>query len=314
MKALAHGVRQCDGIRCMKAGHAIAAAALGAALLALIGALAVFEPWTTPGHGAARASFRDCAECPDMLPIPPGVYVMGVQHPRREVWLNRLFGAPMAARRYARIARAFAIGRTEVTFAQWEACVTDGGCGGYIPADEGWGRGQRPVIHVSWVDAQLYVRWLSQKTGHAYRLPSEAEWEYAARTGLSSPYAWGRQPSHNWANYGADPHELCPPCYVVRRGRDRFFYTAPVASFPPNRWGLYDMHGNVYEWTADCWAYPLRYEQVGQDAVTEGDCGLHPKKGGAFYSDAHRIGAHYRAYSPSNLRGRNTGFRVARDR
>jgi formylglycine-generating enzyme required for sulfatase activity len=137
---------------------------------------------------------------------------------------------------------AFRLGKYEVTFAQWDACVADGGCGGYSPHDQGWGRGNRPVINVSWDDAQLYIDWLNTKTNGGYRLPTEAEWEYAARAGSTTKYPWGNDIGHNRAN-----------C----RGRgscgDSYANTAPVGSFPANAWGLHDMPGNVWEWVQDCW-------------------------------------------------------------
>lgn len=136
----------------------------------------------------------------------------------------------------------FEVGRYEVTFAQWDECVAAGGCNGYRPGDEGWGRGNRPVINVSWNDAQAYVQWLSQHTGQRYRLLTSAEWEYAARAGTTTNFWWGDQDpvcdqsAGNGANFGA--------CTDDR--------TRPVGSFQPNGFGLYDVHGNVLEWVADC--------------------------------------------------------------
>jgi formylglycine-generating enzyme required for sulfatase activity len=138
--------------------------------------------------------------------------------------------------------RNFEVGRYEVTFAQWDACVAGGGCNGYRPNDEGWGRGNLPVINVSWNDAQAYVQWLSQRTGHQYRLLASAEWEIAARAGTTTRYSWGDQDpvcdltAPNGANSSA-----CLP----RR-------SLPVGSFNPNGFGLYDVHGNVWEWVHDC--------------------------------------------------------------
>ena len=133
-------------------------------------------------------------------------------------------------------AKRFAVSKYEITFADWEACVAGGGCNGDGPNDEDWGRGERPVINVSWEDAEAYVFWLSGSTGAAYRLPSEAEWEYAARAGTETVYGWGNEIGQGRANCS---EEHC---------RDGFPNTAPVGSFPANRWGLHDMHGNVQEW------------------------------------------------------------------
>ena len=134
----------------------------------------------------------------------------------------------------------FAMSIYEVTFAEWEACVDDGGCG-YRPHDEHFGRGRRPVLNVSWNDIQSYLKWLSQKTSQHYRLPSELEWEYAARAGSTAAYSWGREIGNNRANCNG-----CGSQWDNKR-------TAPVGSFSANAWGLHDMHGNVWEWTQDCW-------------------------------------------------------------
>jgi formylglycine-generating enzyme required for sulfatase activity len=146
------------------------------------------------------------------------------------------------------IARPFAVGKYEVTFAEWDACVAAGGCS-HRPGDNRWGRGSRPVINVSWDDITLeYLPWLSRKTGKTYRLLTEAEWEYAARgaTSASAPskaYWWGDRASHEYANYGKDQ---C--CDGLKQGRDQWVNTAPVGQFPANPFGLHDMHGNVWEW------------------------------------------------------------------
>ena len=134
---------------------------------------------------------------------------------------------------------AFKLGKYEVTFAQWDACVADGGCFGDPPSDWGWGRGNRPVIMVTWKQVQSFIKWLNGKTGGNYRLPTEAEWEYAARAGTTTKYSWGDDIGSNRAN--------CDGC-GSRWDDDR---TAPVGSFPANAWGLYDMHGNVAEWVQD---------------------------------------------------------------
>jgi len=138
------------------------------------------------------------------------------------------------------IAKLFAAGKFEVTFAQWEACILDRGCL-YTPYDNGWGRGNRPVIDVSWDDAKQYVSWLSQKTGGKYRLLSEAEWEFVARAGATSPFVTGRTIATDHAN-------LADRANGHFRGQ-----TIEVGSFQANGFGLYDVHGNVWEWVEDCW-------------------------------------------------------------
>ena len=181
--------------------------------------------------------------------------------------------------------RPFAVGVYEVMFAEWDACVSGGGCGGYRPKDRGWGRGRRPVIYVSWKDAQAYVRWLSEKTGEDYRLLSEAEWEYVARAGTTTAYWWGNNIGRNRA--------VCNGC-GSRWDHKR---TAPVGSFSANPFGLHDVHGNVWEWTEGCW---------------EGDCGRRVLRGGSWISRPGLLRSAHRGRNPPGFRDLIAGFRVAR--
>ena len=169
------------------------------------------------------------------------------------------------------IPRAFALGKYEVTFAQWDVCVRAGGCN-HLPNDAGWGRGNRPVVDVSWDDARGYVRWLARKTGQEYRLPSEAEWEYAARAGTTSRYHWGDSVGRGNAN--------CDGC----GSRWDLSRTAPVGSFSANRFGLHDVHGNVYEWVEDCWYGSYGGAPRDGNAWTTGDCTLRVLRSGSWYS------------------------------
>ena len=139
----------------------------------------------------------------------------------------------------------FARGRKyEITFADWDACVEGGGCNGYRPTDQGWGRGKLPVFNVAWDDAQQYVFWFSQLTGRHYRLLSEAEYEYAARAGTTTRYPWG-----NDIKLNGTVMANCGECGSA----SQYTRAAPVDAFPPNRFGLYDMEGNLQSWTEDCW-------------------------------------------------------------
>ena len=142
-----------------------------------------------------------------------------------------------------RIDYRFAVGVYEVTFDEWYACVDAGGCGSYVPdiPNDSWDRENRPVMNVSWEDAQSYVRWLSDRTGKTYRLLSESEWEYVARAGTETAYSWGDSIGVNRAN--------CNGCGSQWDDKQ----TAPVGSFAANAWGVHDMHGNVWEWVQDCW-------------------------------------------------------------
>ena len=188
-----------------------------------------------------------------------------------------------------------------MTFDQWAACVSGGGCtDNRSPRDEGWGKGTRPVIHVSWDNAQEYVKWLSRKTGKGYRLLSEAEWEYAARAGTQTRYFWGDTLGKNRAN--------CDEC-----GGKWEKQSAPVGSFAPNAFGLYDMAGNVWQWTEDCWNEDYQNGPRDEQAVTAGDCSLRVLRGGSWFHDprAERLAARDKQYASSDLLS-NTGFRVAR--
>ena len=179
--------------------------------------------------------FRDCGECPWMVVVPAGEYMMG--SPAGEEGRDDDEGP----RHRVKIREALAVGKYEVTFEEWDACVDGGGCGGYRPDDEGWGRGRRPVVNVNWEDAKAYLEWLREKTGKMYRLLSEAEWEYATRAKTGTRYSWGDEVGNNQAN--------CEGC-GSRWDNEK---TAPVGSFEANGFGLHDVHGNVWEWVEDCW-------------------------------------------------------------
>ncbi len=196
---------------------------------------------------------------------------------------------------------AFRLGKHEVTFAQWDACVADGGCNGYIPGDEDWGRGNRPVMNVSWDDAQSFIDWLNAKTGGNYRLPTEAEWEYASRAGTTTEYSWGN-------NIGSNRAE-CWECDSQRGGEQ----TAPVGSFPANPWGVHDIHGNVWEWVQDC--YYDSYEGAPTDgsARTNGDCSLRVLRGGSLNDLAWSLRSANRVKDDRTTRLFNVGFRLAQD-
>jgi formylglycine-generating enzyme required for sulfatase activity len=214
-------------------------------------------------------------------------------------------------RRQVTIARPFAVGKYEVTFAEWEACVAGGGCqSNRSPSDQGWGRGRRPVMNVSWNDAREYVAWLSRKSGKTYRLLSEAEWEYAARSGKGSfRYWWGGEASHEHINYGT---ESC--CKGLAQGRDQWVNTAPVGEFPANPFGLHDMHGNVGEWVEDCWHDSYSGAPSDGSAWTSG-CTMAIRRvvrGGTWLSDPPTLRSAHRFDYLVNDRFNFEGFRVAR--
>ena len=196
---------------------------------------------------------------------------------------------------------AFRMGKYEVTFAQWDACVADGGCDGYTPDAEGWGRGNRPVINVSWNDTQFFIDWLNMKTGGNYRLPTEAEWEYAGRAGSTTKYSWGNDIGSNRANCDNDD---CG---------DSWEYTAPVGSFPANPWGLHDMHGNVWEWVQDCWHDNYEGAPTDGSAWTSGECSRRVIRGGSWHFPARDLRSASRGGGGRTYRSDYVGFRLAQD-
>ena len=197
---------------------------------------------------------------------------------------------------------AFNMGKYEVTFTQWDTCVADGGCGRYRPDDAGWGRGNRPVINVSWDNVQTFIFWLNKKTGGNFRLPSEAEWEYAARAGSTTMYSWGNSLGRNRANCDNDS---CG---------DRWDYTAPVGSFRANAWGLHDMYGNVWEWVQDCWNDG--YVGAPNDGSTWelGNCGRRVFRGGSWYNTPGGLRSADRGWNTRSDRDYFIGFRLAQDK
>ncbi len=261
-------------------------------------------------------TFRDCEACPLMVIVPAGSFTMGspdeeegrfqLEGPQREVTI----GAP------------FAVGVYEVTFEEWDACVNAGGCGGYTPGDEGWGRGDRPVINVSWEDARSYVQWLSRETGEDYRMLSEAEWEYAARAGTATPRYWpGEEEQCAHANrldqdlartsegqaWMAEYNRLNPA--ECGDGHER---TAPVGSYPANAFGLHDALGNVNEWTRDCWNNSYAGAPVDGSAWTTGDCSSRTICGGGWLSGSRVLRSAFRLGYPAENRYFLIGLRVAR--
>jgi formylglycine-generating enzyme required for sulfatase activity len=247
-----------------------------------------------------KDAFKECDKCPEMIVLPAGSFVMGSS--ANEEGRNREEGP----QRSVAIAKPFAVGMFAVTFDELDACGADGGCNGYRPDDRGWGRGERPVINVSWDDATAYVAWLSRKTGKAYRLLTEAEREYAARAGTSSAFWWGNSISTSQANYNGTYLYGRGP-----RGEDRQ-KTLPVRSFEPNRFGLYQVHGNVWEWVEDCYHDGYTSAPPDGSAWMSANCTDHVVRGGAWNSNPKVLRAASRGRYPHESRGNVVGFRVAR--
>ena len=197
------------------------------------------------------------------------------------------------------IAKPFAIGRYTVTFEEFDACTADGGCGGAHPSDAGWGRGRRPVVNVTWDDATRYAMWLSHKTGKPYRLPSEAEWEYAARAGTQTWFWWGNTVVPGAAN--------CEACWSAVYNRQ----TAPVGSFKPNPFGLYDTAGNVTQWVQDHWH--ANYDGAPTDGSVwqNGDPRRVVMRSGSWYNWPDLSHSGYRNGDSPLVHNAKIGFRVA---
>lgn len=267
----------------------------------------------------SRAEDADCPGCPQMKVIAAGAFEMGAEAS------DSLASEDEHPRHRVTIAKSFAIGMHEVTRAQFAAFVEatkyDAGnsCNALekgqwadIPGrnwrDPGYAQtSEDPVVCVSWNDAQAYARWLTQRTGKPYRLLSEAEWEYVARTGLTSSSPL----SHETANYGAETDTVTP----LASGRDRWLHTAPVGSFPPDALGLYDIRGNVWEWLQDC--YHENYEGAPVDGTArESGCSMADRRavrGGGWGDSARLLRTTYRLRGPAAGRYFSLGFRVARD-
>jgi formylglycine-generating enzyme required for sulfatase activity len=246
-------------------------------------------PAPAPSGGSTRAgdTFRDCSDCTELVVVPAGSFDMG-SPAEYENPVHRVT-----------IAKPFAIGRYEVTFDEWDKCVDEGGCK-YRPEDRDWGRGKRPAVNLSWLDAKTFTTWLSQKTGQTYRLPSEAEWEYAARGGANSPYWWGRDVGTRQAN--------CRDCNTGEGQK-----TSPVGSYKANGFGLHDTAGNVAEWVEDCWNDNYRGAPNNGSAWAAGQCRLRGLRGGSFDSQAKNLRSTSRFRYDSDVRYVANGFRVVRE-
>ena len=251
---------------------------------------------------------RDCASCPEMVVVPTGSFDIrnapwGPGHPHNEGYFFSVT-----------FTQAFAIGKFEVTFDEWDACVADGKC---EPLDDAeWGRGSRPAINTSWSQAVAYTRWLSAKTGQRYRLPTNAEWEYAARAGLGMNRF-----------FGIAPTEICKYANVYDQASHREFefdwehvpcddgqvVTAPVGSFQPNAFGIYDMIGNVFEWIQDCASPNWRGAPMDGDAWLKGDCSLRGYRGASWLTNEPYYLREADRFQFSGSRANDLGFRVTRE-
>jgi formylglycine-generating enzyme required for sulfatase activity len=237
--------------------------------------------------GNPGEALRDCPDCVELVVVPAGSFDMGspteYENPVRRVTF----------------VKPFAIGRYEVSFDEWDRCVDEGGCKHRLD-DRDWGRGKRPAINLSWLDAKAFTAWLSKKTGQTYRLPSEAEWEYAARAGTTTPFWWGREVGTRQAN--------CRECGTGEAAR-----TLPVGSYKANAFGLFDTAGNAAEWVEDCWNDNYRGAPANGTAWTTGQCRLRVLRGGAFDSQSKYLRGTARFRYDHDVRYVANGFRVVRE-
>ena len=247
-----------------------------------------------------RDPLRSEGEGPEMVVVPAGAFRMGCVS-------GQGCGDEEKPVHRVTIAAPFAVGKYEVTFEEWDACVRGGGCDkglsreGYSRLDErSWGRGKQPLINVDWRDAHAYVAWLSRESGVWYRLLSEAEWEYVARAGSETAYGWGEEIGENRAN--------CRGCGSQWDAGQ----TAPAGSFGANAFGLYDVHGNVREWVEDCWNAHYAGAPTDGTAWTQGKCGLRVVRGGSWLDEPGKLRSAVRSAYSHRTDTDTVGFRVAR--
>jgi formylglycine-generating enzyme required for sulfatase activity len=248
---------------------------------------AVYKPGET---------FRDCPQCPQMVVVPAGSFEMG--SPPGEMGHQK----DEEPQHTVRIAQPFAVSKYEVRFDEWMPCVQAAVCKA-LP-DEGWGRGPRPVINVSWDDAKRYVLWLSRKAVHPYRLLTEAEWEYATRAGWERLRHWGDVEKDTCAY--ANVYDESFGC------NDGYPFTAPVGMFQPNAFGVHDILGNVWEWTGDCYQDSYRGTLPDGTARVTGDCQARVIRGGGWDIDPQVVRSAFRSRGAPDFRYSILGFRVAR--
>ena len=256
-----------------------------------------YERGRAPGT-VFRDALKDGGQGPQMVVLPAGTFRMG--SPATESGRHDDEG-PV---RSVTIGRPLAMGRFEVTFEDYDRCVSAKKC--TRPGAWGWGRGKRPVISVSWADARKYAAWLSAQTGNRYRLPTEAEWEYAARAGTTTAYSWGDGIRCAQANYARFKGGLC-----AATGKAR---TAAVGAYAANAFGLYDMHGNVWEWVEDC------YVNTYKDAPSDGGartgtakCKARVLRGGSWNYYPRHLRSAFRGSTAPASRSNDDGFRLVRE-
>ena len=264
----------------------------------------VVVPSTTEGQTKRRMNpgevFRDCPDCPLMVVVPGGAFMMGSPDSEEGRYSNE------GPQHHVTIPESFAVSKFEITFNEWEACIDGDGCWRRKLNDWGFGRGNRPVISVTWHEAKKYVKWLSSKTGYQYRLLSEAEWEYVARAGTTTAFYFGSTISTDQANYNGN--------YVYGKGQEGYwrYQTVPVGSFPPNSFGVHSMHGNVWEWVEDCWHnWYYGAPEDGSAWTLSGYCDERVIRGGAWMNEPWFLRSAFRGRASYGEISAAIGFRIA---
>lgn len=247
-----------------------------------------------------KTVFKDCKDCPQMKIIPSGSFLMGSpQYEKGRLDLEEPIHSVSIA--------SFALGIYEVTWSEYQECVSDGACEDLFVsnpyADEGWGQGQRPVININLNEKLRYIDWLSIKSGHTYRLPTEAEWECSARAGTQTAFSFGDEINTEQANYDGN--------FIYRNGKKGVYRgrTEVVGSFPPNSFGIYDMHGNVWENTSDCFR---RYNNWPPLSIFEDKNCKFASRSGSWRSEPRFVRSAWRTDGTRESRSDQSGFRVAR--
>jgi sulfatase modifying factor 1 len=284
---------------------------------------------------AGAEEYKDCAQCPSMVDIAAGSLMMGASPTELKTW-DRVESVQREQPQHrVTIAHPFAIGRYPVTRQEFAAFASETaydakGC--WVNVSEKWKLGQSnswrdpgykqterdPAVCIGLEDAHQYAQWLSRKTGHSYRLPSEAEWEYAARAGTTASRFWGEDASHacDFANVadltGAEAMHWSKADDVVFQCRDGYVQTAPVGSFKPNSFGLFDMLGNVWQWTEDCFHQDYGGAPSDGSAWAEPGCKYGVLRGGSWRGNPSNVRAAFRRGFDSHIRDEISGFRVVR--
>ena len=243
-------------------------------------------------------SFRECSKdafCPAMIVVPAGAFKMGSPETEAGRFPNE------GPQHDVAIARPFAVSKFDVTFDDWDACVSVGGFGGCPDVDDStYGRESKPLINASWIEAQKYVTWLAGVTGKPYRLLTEAEWEYAARAGARTAYSWGADIVAGYAN--------CLSCGSKWDNHE----TSPVGSFSANAFGLYDMAGDVWQWVQDCTHRDYNKAPTDGSEWAGGDCNEHIVRGGSWLAEPPFLRSAFRVGLATDEHNSDLGFRVAR--